>query len=112
MRELLIAPWRFDFEREAYALAEGQLVDGDAFNAAVNWVVDLPASMPRPQIGLGEDGSVSVEWDRAGNALHVRFEASAAEVYFASDAGDEFETDLGAGQDKIAAALRTIALAR
>lgn len=80
-----------------------------ALNSALMWLTDLPSFFPRPSLGIADDGAVSVEWDRAGNVLHVMFTETDAEVYFSAHDGDEFETALDAGYDKVMAAIRTIA---
>lgn len=80
-----------------------------ALNAALLWLNELPSFFPRPILGIAEDQAVSVEWDRAGIVLHVMFTDTEAEVYFSARNGDEFETALDAGYDKVMAAIRTIA---
>ena len=76
----------------------------------VNWVSRLPAGLPDPFIAIGDDGSISSEWDVAGNSLHVTFADDIDEVYFVSPDGDEWESTLDA-VDKISSAMRTIVLA-
>lgn len=80
-----------------------------ALNEALRWLNELPSFFPQPTLGIAEDRAVSVEWDRAGNVLHVMFTERDAEVYFAARNGDEFETALDAGYDKVMAAIRTLA---
>ncbi|HVT63699.1 MAG TPA: hypothetical protein VHD81_00910 [Mycobacteriales bacterium] len=79
-----------------------------ALAAAVDWLMDLPSGMPKPTVGFGDDRTVSVEWDRGGNVLHAMFSSDDAEIYFAAQNGDEFETVIDAGADKIRAAILTI----
>jgi hypothetical protein len=78
---------------------------------ALTWLAQLPGGIPRPHIGVGDDGTMSVEWDRNGSHLHVMFEDSTGEVFYQDSNGDEWETSIDAGHDKIRAALRAIARA-
>ena len=108
---LMAAPqqWWVPLTIEVRRLLESRPVDPRAMRNALEWLSLLPGSMPQPYLGVGDDGSVSVEWDRSDNALHVRFAANSAEVYFSGRNGDEFETALDAGEDKIRAALLALA---
>lgn len=81
----------------------------DAAAKALRWLRDLPPSMPAPHTTVSSDATISVEWDRRGNVLHAMFGADFAEIYFAGSNGDEWETDLGSGQDKVDLAIRTLA---
>ncbi len=101
-------PWWPSVSYEIRQMVETYPVDMHALNRSLTWLVNLPRSMPRPEIGFGEDGSVSVEWDRRGNVLHARFERECAEIYFCGANGDEFETSLDAGEDKIRSAVVSI----
>lgn len=74
------------------------------------WVIGLPKGLPDPFIAIGDDGSISTEWDTNGSSLHVTFDNDNGEVYFCSPDGDEWESSLDA-TDKISAAMRVIALA-
>lgn len=78
---------------------------------ALTWLAYLPGGMPQPHVGAGDDGTISVEWDRGANHLHVMFEDRSGEVYFQASNGDEWDTSIDAGHDKIRAALRAIARA-
>lgn len=78
---------------------------------ALSWLGELPEAFPQPAIGIAEDDTVSVEWHRSGNVLHVLFGEADAEVYFSAASGDEFETALDVGYDKVADAIRAIARA-
>jgi hypothetical protein len=81
-----------------------------AFARASEWLINLPEAIPNPFVAIGDDGSISTEWDAAGNSLHVTFEGDTEEVYFFSPTGEEWESSLDA-VDKISSALRTIVLA-
>jgi hypothetical protein len=74
------------------------------------WVIGLPKGVPDPFMAIGDDGSISTEWDTNGNSLHVTFGNDSGEVYFCTPGGDEWESSLDA-TDKISAAMRVIALA-
>lgn len=112
MSSLLInAPqrWWMPLIGEVQRLLASRPVDPQALLDSLEWLGGVPSSMPQPYLGVGDDGSVSVEWDRADNVLHVRFEAHGADAYFSGSNGDEFETSLDAGEDKIRAALQALA---
>ena len=109
MRALLEAPWRSQVLDQVLLLAEISPIGNETLNSAAHWLLNLPPSMPRPAIGVGDDGTISVEGDRRGNTLHVMFEEGNAEVYFAGANGDEWETNLGQAPDKLDMAMRTIA---
>jgi hypothetical protein len=81
-----------------------------ALGHLVDWLSNLPAELPEPFIAIGDDGSISSEWDVGGNSLHVTFLDNIDEVYFVSPHGDEWESTLDA-VDKISSAMRAIALA-
>ncbi len=85
-------------------------VQPDAFARALEWVINLPEALPNPFVAIGDDGSISTEWDAGGNSLHVTFEGDTEEVYFVSPTGEEWESSLDA-VDKLSSAMRTIALA-
>lgn len=78
---------------------------------ALTWLAYLPGGMPRPHVGAGDDGTISIEWDRGANHLHIMFEDGSGEVFFHASSGDEWDTSIDAGHDKIRAALRAIARA-
>lgn len=100
-------PYVLDEARSQFAKADPRA--SQALRSALFWLRELPPQYPRPSLGIAPDDTVSVEWHRSGNTLHVLFSGHEAEVYFAAHDGDEFETSLDAGYDKVAAALRTIA---
>jgi hypothetical protein len=77
--------------------------------AAMRWISSLPAAMPAPFVGAGSDETISLEWQRGPNILHVMFDRDGAEIYFAGGNGDEWETRLEHASDKLDAALRAIA---
>jgi hypothetical protein len=79
--------------------------------STIAWLTDLPGGIPRPHVGAGDDGTISIEWDRGENHLHVMFEDNSGEVFFHASNGDEWDTPIDAGHDKIRAALRAIARA-
>jgi hypothetical protein len=81
-----------------------------ALARVVEWMLGLPEVLPNPFVAIGDDGSISTEWDVAGNSLHITFDKDAEEVYFFSPDGEEWESSLDA-IDKVSAAMRTIALA-
>jgi hypothetical protein len=74
------------------------------------WLPNLPEALPNPFLAIGEDGSISTEWDADGSSLHITFDEETEEVYFLSPNGDEWESTLDA-VDKVSSAMRTIALA-
>ena len=74
----------------------------------VTWLSSIPLEVPEPFIAAGDDGSISSEWDVAGNSLHVTFFDDTDEVYFFSPGGEEWEGTLDA-TDKLSEAMRTIA---
>ena len=74
------------------------------------WLSSLPAEMPEPFIAVGDDGSISSEWDVNRHSLHVTFFDDADEIYFVSPGGEEWEGTLDAN-DKLSDAMRTIAQA-
>lgn len=86
-------------------------VTQSTLNSALTWLAHLPGGMPKPHIGAGDDGTISVEWDHNRNHLHVMFEDRSGEIFFQGSNGDEWETPIDAGRDKIRAALRAIARA-
>jgi hypothetical protein len=64
--------------------------------------------MPQPFIAVADDGSISSEWDRGGQSLHVTFFDDADEVYFYNPAGEEWEGTVDA-VDKLTEAMHSIA---
>ncbi|MGH3218559.1 MAG: hypothetical protein ACRDPY_07480 [Streptosporangiaceae bacterium] len=74
------------------------------------WIYSLPEAMPSPFIAVGDDGSISTEWDVGGNSLHVTFEGDTEEAYFFSPTGEEWESSLDA-VDKVSSAMRAIVIA-
>jgi hypothetical protein len=76
----------------------------------LGWMLNLPEALPNPFVAIGDDGSISTEWDADGNSLHVTFNNDNEEVYFFSRSGEEWESSLEA-LDKLSSAMRTIALA-
>lgn len=86
-------------------------VNQNTLNSALSWLDQLPGGIPSPHVGAGDDGTISIEWDRNGSHLHVMFEDSFGEVFFQGSNGDEWETSIDAGHDKIHAALRAVARA-
>ena len=100
-------PYVLDEARSQFAKADPRAIQ--ALRNALFWLRELPPQYPRPSLGIAPDDTVSVEWHRWGNSLHVLFSGHAAEVYFAAHDGDEFEVALDAGYDKVAAVIRTIA---
>jgi len=84
-------------------------VQPSALARLVNWLANLPASLPNPFIAIGDDGSVSSEWDISDRSLHVTFFDDGDEVYFSNPDGDEWEATTDA-VDKVSAAIRTIAV--
>src|SRR6266536_416126 len=81
-----------------------------ALARALKWLINLPEALPNPFVAIGDDGSISTEWDVDGNSLHVTFDDDIEEVYFFSPNGEEWESSLDA-VDKLSSAMRTIALA-
>lgn len=75
-----------------------------------SWLASLPMALPDPFIAIGDDGSISSEWDVAGNSLHVTFYSDSSEAYFSTPSGYSWEGSVGA-IDRISAALRVITLA-
>lgn len=76
----------------------------------LGWVHSLPEAMPSPFVAIGDDGSISTEWDVGGNSLHVTFGGDTEEAYFFSPTGEEWESSLDA-VDKVSSAMRVIAIA-
>jgi len=74
------------------------------------WLTNLPGAVPNPFVAIGEDGSISTEWDIGGRSLHITFEGDTEEVYFFSPDGEEWESTLDA-IDKVTSAMRSIAIA-
>jgi hypothetical protein len=76
----------------------------------ITWLFNLPEGLQNPFVAVGDDGSISTEWDVGGSSLHVTFDDETEEVYFVSPDGEEWESTLDA-VDKLSSAMRTIALA-
>jgi hypothetical protein len=104
-------PWWREIVQRLVGEAIRYPVSKPTLISTLSWLGQLPGGMPQPHVGAGDDGTVSVEWDRRGNHLHVMFEDTSGEVFFQSSNGDEWETPLDAGHDKIRAAIRQIARA-
>jgi hypothetical protein len=85
-------------------------VQPHALVRVLGWIHNLPEALPNPFIAIGDDGSISTEWDVEGNSLHVTFEGDTEEVYFFSPIGEEWESSLDA-VDKVSSAMRAIAIA-
>jgi hypothetical protein len=87
--------------RQASQLQPGALI------RIVAWLSTVPAELPEPFVAIGDDGSISSEWDAEGNSLHITFFNDTNEVYFFSPGGDEWEGTIDA-VDKLSNAMRTI----
>jgi hypothetical protein len=103
-------PWRDEVSRELFReLTRGPQVDRSAALRAIHWVRALPEWVTRkPVVSANDDSTFSVEWRTADAVLHVMFDGLRAEVYY-ENGRDEWETDLFAASDKLAAALRSMA---
>jgi hypothetical protein len=95
------------FHKLAEVVARMPYVQPPAVVNLALWLSSLPAEMPEPFIAIGDDGSISSEWDVHRNSLHVTFFGNADEVYFVSPSGEEWEGTLDA-VDKLSDAMRTI----
>jgi hypothetical protein len=71
-----------------------------AFLDAAYWLTRLPEWVAAPSVGIGDDLSVSIEWDHGGKTLHVMFIDGSAEAYFEdTETGVEWEMQLGSTTD-------------
>jgi hypothetical protein len=68
-----------------------EFVNPDAFIRALDFLSSVRAPVRRPFVALGDDGSIGIEWDRAGQSLHVSFSSYGDEFYWSR--GDDWETD-------------------
>ena len=76
---------------------------------AADWLFILPSWVPKPAVGIGDDGSVSIEWDHAGKVLHVMFDQDSVEAYFVDEqSGEEWEMTVAAETGPLLHALRLI----
>ena len=62
----------------------------------IAWLFNLPEGLQNPFVAVGDDGSISTEWDVGGSSLHVTFDDETEEVYFVSPDGEEWESTLDA----------------
>jgi hypothetical protein len=97
IRELVRQQWKYGAYLHPHALAR-----------FLDWIKELPDALPRAAVAAGEDGSLYVEWDVAGNSLHVSFHSDGDEVYFAGDNGDEWEANEVIGLRKLEHAIEHI----
>lgn len=84
------------------------VAQADALLRLASWLDGLPANMPSPFLAVGDDGSVSAEWDVSGSSLHVTFYSDFDEAYFVDSRGDEWESSTES-VDKMLSAVRSIA---
>jgi len=104
-------PWIEEIGSQIVLAARARRIDHDTALTSLSWLFGLPQWMPQPSIGIGDDGTISVEWDRNGRTLHAMFDRHDAEFYFEdSQDGEEWETTLTADDDRVRYALRSIAL--
>ncbi len=78
--------------------------------ALIDWLVSLPNRLPESFIAVGDDGSISAEWDVGGNSFHATFYNEANEVYVYSPITGSWEGSVAA-TSVVSAALRDIARA-
>jgi len=105
------APWIEEIGSQIVLAARARRIDYDTALTSLSWLLRLPPWMPEPSIGIGDDGTISVEWDRNGRTLHAMFDGHDADFYFEDGQdGEEWETTLTAGDDRVRYALRSIAL--
>ena len=78
--------------------------------SAVSWADSVQEWASRPEVGIGDDDTLSFEWQRGGKHLHVMFQKRDVEAYFAEDDGDQWETTLPAGAEKLVSALSSFAV--
>lgn len=101
--------WKIEALRTLVSQARtGAYVDPDSLLRLLEWMNTLPSGLPRPAVAIGEEGSLFVEWDVAGNALHVSFHEGGDEVYFSGDNGEEWEAFHVLGLTKLVTALKRI----
>jgi hypothetical protein len=82
-------------------------VDDVTAALAGEWLSSLPAWVAEPSIGIGDDGSISIEWDRAEKVLHVMFDEVSTDAYFAdARSGEEWEMTVAADTGPLLNALR------
>lgn len=59
-----------------------EFVNPDSFVRAVDFISSMRPPVRRPFVALGDDGSIGVEWDKAGYSLHLTFSAYGDEFYW------------------------------
>jgi hypothetical protein len=95
-------------QRIAEAAKRTPSVQPRALVNLVRWLSTIPLEMPAPFVAIGDDGSISSEWDGCGSSLHVTFFDDTNEVYFFNPEGEEWEATVHA-VDKLSEAMLTIA---
>jgi hypothetical protein len=79
--------------------------------AAIRWLMALPSWVPRPEMGVGDDGTISIEWDHNAKTLHVMFSFESVEAYFDNpEDNEEWEMSVSTDSVRVRHALRLIAL--
>jgi hypothetical protein len=94
-----------DIERSS----AGREVSGSALLRCLNWIFTLPNNLRAPEISVGEDGTISLEWDSRGNVLNILFDDRGDEWYFEPDGGESVEDRLESQIDRLSEALQTSA---
>ena len=102
--------WRLPILRRLLDLMSDRIfVHPQAVVGLLSWIRDLPANMPAPAAAIGDDGSISIEWDAKGVSLHLTFHGGGEEAYFVSDDGDEWEASQVIGMKKVDDAIGRLA---
>src|SRR5258708_4847241 len=83
-------------------------VQPTAVTGLIDWLAGLPNRLPEPFIAVGDDGSISAEWDVRGSSFHATFYSNSNEVYFHSPVEEPWEGSTDATSN-VSAALRFIA---
>lgn len=106
----LSAPaWIDAVVRQIERSASGRDVSVAALTRCLMWVLALPGEVKAPRASVGDDESVSLEWEAGGSILHILFDDRMDEWYFEDPDGNEIESRLGSSSDKLIQALQASA---
>jgi len=92
-----------------FASVVAQKASQQAAARAALWLRELPPGAPEPMVFPGHDRTISLEWDRDGETLHVLFDDEGGEWYFESAEGGSQEGTLVGSVQALTQALRDLA---
>jgi len=77
------------------------------------WIMECPSQLARPDVSVGDDGTLVVEWNIGQRHFHVSFIDDESEGYYFDDSGrKESIEDLGAHPNQVNAIFSRMIIGR